>query len=643
MGQAEVVGSDARALGVKAAALTERERVTPPPRRWDLLAGYADAAIGGLIGALLLADALLVFGSVVMRGTTGDSLPWVYELSTILLVLITFLGGATAFHRDEHIGMTALFDLWPERWRPVVGVTGTGMTLAFVLVVVYQALPLVLFGTGTLAVTGLSLRVLYAPVLVGCGLIAVSAAIRLLSSPRTTMLVGVGVLAVVFVTGWLAAGALVAVRDVSPLIVAAAAILLCMALGVSLAFAVGTAGLLLLLLHPELQLSTVPLQMLAGVNAFVMLALPFFIFTGSILSLRGISARLMGVINDVTGPLPGGAALSGVVSMYLFSGLSGAKIADVAAVAPILGPSMRNRGHEPEEVVAVLSASAAMGEAVPPSLAILILTAITTVSTASLFLAGLMPAAAVGLVIMALIVYRALRYRLPRNRIPRAGILARHFIAAIPPGMMPLIIFGGIIGGVATPIEASTLAVVYGLLIAIAIYRTSPVQIGRSAVASARVSGMLLFLLATTAVLVWMMTIDGVAAQLQRAALGFTHSPILFMLVSIVVLVVSGSFFEGLPAIVIFAPLLLPIAEDLGINPLHYSVVLVMAMGVGAFLPPLGLGYFATCALTDVRSERAVKLTLLYMSAALLGIIIVAAVPQITLVLPRLAHMPGAP
>ncbi len=635
-------------MWIGVAELQESVPPASPPRaspRLGRVVRSAEMWIGDLFGivaaALLIADALLVFVSVGRRVLTGSSITWVYEVSTVLLVVIAFVGAVAAYARNEHIGMMALVERWPQSWRAPCHAVANGAILLFVGIALVNTIDLVANGTGTLPATGWSLRVLYGPLALGLAFIAVIAVLRLTTTRWTDLLFGMAALAAVLAAGWFAADAFVALADAAPWALIVIVVLLGFATGIPIAFILGIAALILLLLHPGLDLSTVPLQMLGGVNSFVLLALPFFVFTGGLLSIGGISDRLMRFVDDVTCRVPGGSAMSGVLAMYLFSGLSGAKIADVAAVAPVLMPSMRARGHTQEEVVGVLSASAAMGEAVPPSLAILILTAITSVSTGALFLGGLLPAASVAIVIILVIALRARRSAITTAVPPDLRTFGRHFLSAIVPGGMLAIIFGGIIGGVATPIEASSLAVIYGLVVTTALYRTPPRNIARLAVTSARLSGMLLFLLATTAVLVWILTVDGIAGELQQVALLFAHEVWAFMLVTIAVLVLTGLVFEGLPAIVIFAPLLLPVAVRLGINPLQYSIVLVMAMGVGAFLPPLGIGYFATCSLASVRPERAIRTTLIYMAAALVGIGIIAAIPEITLFLPRLVHAPG--
>jgi tripartite ATP-independent transporter DctM subunit len=431
---------------------------------------------------------------------------------------------------------------------------------------------------------------------------------------------------------------LTVVTQQAPLAVGAAAFLVCLVLGLPLAFAFGITTLILITFSPGMVLTTLPLQMVGGVNSFVLLALPFFVLTGGLLTGGGIAASLLRFLGDVTGTLRGGSAMTGVAGMYLFSGLSGAKIADVAAVAPVLAPTMRAEGYPDTELAGVLSASAAMGESVPPSLAILVLTSVTSVSTGALFLAGLAPAAAVALCILALIVVRsrALRIR-RRTESPARSVVLRHFAQALLPAGMPVLIFGGIIFGVATPIEASGLAVAYGLLLSLAVYRNPVRSVVAVAASAARMSAMLLFLLAATAAFVWVITADGVAGQLASAVTVFAGNRIAFMLATIVLLIVTGAVFEGLPAIVIFAPLLLPIAVGMGIDTLQYSVVIVMAMGVGNFLPPVGIGYFATCTLVGARPDHAAKTTFTYMTAALAGIVIIALVPAITTLIPHLA------
>jgi tripartite ATP-independent transporter DctM subunit len=448
------------------------------------------------------------------------------------------------------------------------------------------------------------------------------------------------VVAIVFIAWFLFADSLLALATAVPLAGAALVFFAAMALGVPLAFDFGIAALTLLALN-SLTLASVPQLMVSSMNSLVLLAVPLFVFTGAILTKGGISGALMKVLTDITSKLRGGSAIAGVLAMYLFSGLSGSKLADLAAVTPLIGPAMKERGHSEAETVGVLSAATVMGEVVPPSIAILVLTSVTSVSTGALFLAGLLPAAAVGMCIIAMILIRSHLRGMVRGAPHRFSEIGRDLVRAVIPAGMPIIIFGGIIGGYATPIEASALAVVYGLLIALTLYSTTPRQVLRAAIDSARLSGMLLFILATVGVLLYVLSVDGVAEQLRQTAILFQGNRSAFMLSSIVVLVVAGLILEGLPAIIILAPLLLPIATGLGIDPLQFSIVLVLSMGLGSFIPPIGIGYFVTVALVGAKPEKCMKETLFYLTAALIGIFIVAAAPQISTVLPQLAHLPG--
>jgi tripartite ATP-independent transporter DctM subunit len=390
---------------------------------------------------------------------------------------------------------------------------------------------------------------------------------------------------------------------------------------------------------------TVPMIALAqnmvdGTGNFVLLALPFFIFAGMIMEKGGISARLVRFVHTLVGHLPGGLLQVMVVSMYIVSGLSGAKTADVAAVGAVLRDMLRREGYSLEQSAAVLASSAAMGETVPPSIAMLVLGSVTSVSVGALFVAGLVPAAVVAACLMALILVQARHSGV--RRLPRAGL--RQFGAAALGGalplLMPVLLFAGILLGIGTPTEVSSFAVVYGIVLAVLVYRELGMRaFARCVVDCAAISGMILFILAAATSFSWVLTVAYLPQRLVEI-LGAAHgSEPLFMLGSILILIVVGSILEGLPALLILAPILMPIAIQVGINPLHYAIVLLIAMGIGLFMPPFGVGFYVACAVCETTIEKSSRAMLPFLAVLFLSLVLVALVPWFTLFAPALFHL----
>jgi tripartite ATP-independent transporter DctM subunit len=376
------------------------------------------------------------------------------------------------------------------------------------------------------------------------------------------------------------------------------------------------------------------------VSSFVLLAIPFFIFAALIMERGGISLRLVRLVQACVGHFRGGLLQVMVVSMYIVSGLSGSKSADIAAVGAVMREMLRRQRYSLEQATAVLAASAAMGETVPPSIAMLLLGAVSTLSIGALFVAGVIPAAIVALCLMALIYWQSRHSRAERT--PRATLkqLAWAALDSVLPILMIVILFGGIILGIATPTEVSSFAVVYGLVLAVCVYRGLGLrQLVRIAIDCASSSGMILFIIAAASSFSWTLTIAHLPQRLVGLLTGAHQGPWLFLLGSILLLIIAGSVLEGLPALLILAPILLPIASRVGVNDLHYGIVLIIAMGIGTFIPPIGVGFYVTCAICETTIEGSTRAMIPYAVVLCIGVVVVALVPWLTLFLPAAFHL----
>src|ERR1700719_1068151 len=310
-----------------------------------------------------------------------------------------------------------------------------------------------------------------------------------------------------------------------------------------------------------------PQNMVDGTGNFVLLALPFFILAGLIMERGGISLRLVRFVHALVGHLRGGLLHVMVLSMYLVSGLSGSKTADVAAVGSVMRDMLRKEGYDVSEGAAVLAASAAMGETVPPSIAMLVLGSITSLSMAALFIGGIIPAAVVAACLMALIWWRSRRASAAVSRRACARTMVAAGIGATLPLLMPVILFAGILMGVATPTEVSSFAVVYGLILSCLVYRELDLAtFGRTVLDSAMLAGMVLFILGAASGFSWALTVAYLPQRLVDLLHGINNNTVLFVIGSIALLIVVGSVLEGLPALIILAPLLLPIAGGIGVR-----------------------------------------------------------------------------
>jgi C4-dicarboxylate transporter DctM subunit len=324
----------------------------------------------------------------------------------------------------------------------------------------------------------------------------------------------------------------------------------------------------------------------------------------------------------------------------LFSGISGSTVADVSAIGSLMVPSLVRAGFKPERAVAIVAAASAMGVLVPPCLLMVILASLTNLSVAALFMAGFLPAAAMALILLGLLHVQARRAGLPREPRPSAGEAARAVARSVLPLFAPVIILGGIMAGIVTPTEAAVLAVLYALLLGIVIYHELRLRdLLRLFVNTASITGMVMLLVGTASVLSWILAAEGVPQMIGRWMLGLSSHPAPFLLLTVLVFLVLGALLEGLPAMIILVPVFFPVATRFGIDPLHYGTLVVAALGLGLFLPPFGLGFFIACALGDTTVEQAARAYLPYLAALLAGLLLVAFVPWLTLVVPRLMNL----
>lgn len=602
------------------------------------LCGALDALTRAILVAALLGELGAVTVNVVAR-VLGVSMMWTDEVANLALSVLAFIGGAAAYRVGHHTAIQFLVG----RLRPAArAFVAALMELLVVYVVVLVALSSTeVFKTEWHQLTlvlGISAAWIAAPLVISMGLIALFAVERLLGHGLRAVLPALLLLALVAGAATLAQDWIFTwmVGDV-PLVLMLAGFLGCVLLGLPVAFALMASSLLYLWTSGAVPIVALAQNMSSSTSNFILLALPFFLLAGLVMERGGISLRFIRFAASLVGHLRGGLLQVEVVSMYLVSGVSGSKVADVAAVGSVLRETLRREGYKAEDSAAVLAASAAMAETIPPSVGMLVMGSVTTVSVGALFLAGLLPAAVIAVCLMVVIYLRAGRSgHEPPPRATREQIL-QHGIGAVLPMCMPLMLVIGIRFGIATPTEVSAFAVLFGLALSGLIYR----ELGwrsfiRAATDCALMAGMVLFILAAASAFSWTLTVANLPQRLA-ALLAIAHgNRFLFLAGSIILIIGMGCLLEGLPALLIMAPLLLPVAEKIGINPVHYAIVLLLAMGTGAFLPPIGVGFLVTCSIADTSVAAAGRAMRPFLLALVGGILLVAFVPWFTLVLPSI-------
>jgi tripartite ATP-independent transporter DctM subunit len=593
-----------------------------------------------LVVLALAGELVAMFGNVISRSLFDTSLLWSLEIGELALVVMTFVGGAIAYPRNEHMALHATVQRLPARWHAAIDALASWQVFAMALAGAWLAYEMMLSRWDERTpYLGLSAIWFAIPMLLGMVLLAYFAVKRALLHPlRLALMTGL-VMALIVAALLFGAAALGPQARGYALPASFVVFVLQLVLGVPIGFVLLMATLIYLYTSNTVPLSVVPINMQAGISSFVMLSIPFFILAGYVMTEGGLSRRLTDFIISLVGRFRGGMLQVIVVSMYIMSGISGSKVADVAAVGTTMKNVMRRERYDSGETAAVLAACAIMGETVPPSIAMLVLASVTSLSIGTLFIAGLLPAAVMALCLMVLIFFRS-RSRAGETKKHSVGEITHAGVQAIPALIAPVILIGGIISGVATPTEVSSTAVIYALLLSIFFYRSlRPGQLWRVMASTAAQAGMVLFITSTASTFSWSLTIAKMPQQIAALFSVFHGSATLFMLATIATLVVMGALLEGLPALLIFGPLLLPMAPNFGIDPLQYGLVMIIAMGLGAFSPPIGVGMFVTCSICETTMENATRHMLPYLVVLIIGLLLVAFVPWFSMVAPRLLNL----
>jgi tripartite ATP-independent transporter DctM subunit len=421
-----------------------------------------------------------------------------------------------------------------------------------------------------------------------------------------------------------------------PIAVMVVSFLVMIGLTAPVAFAVGVSGALGLYLSDTAPLLVIPQHIFSGADSFVLLAIPLFILAGGLMETGGISARLVHLARVLIGHLRGGLGMAVVVAEAFFSGISGSTVADVSAIGALMIPSLVRVGFRPDRAVAIVSAASAMGILIPPCLIMVVIAQIVGISVGALFLAGFVPAAVLAFGIMLLIYVQARRDGLGGDKRASLRELCAALRGAIIPLLMPVIIFGAILGGIADPTEAAVLAVFYAFIVGVFVYKEIAwADLPKVIVDSAVTSGVVIFMVGTASSFSWILASEQVPAELARLMLSVSQAPWVFFVISTMVFIVLGAILEGLPAIIICLPIFVPIATRLGIDPLHYSIIVVAAIGLGLFLPPVGLGLYVASSFANIRVDQTFRAMMPYVAILLLGILLLIAVPSLTLMVPR--------
>src|SRR6266404_2595132 len=607
------------------------------PRRRSSVVATLEYYLGTLVeipaAFLVAAEIVILFAGVVARYVLHQPLIWSDELASILFLWLAMFGAAVAFYRSEHMRMTAIVASAKPSMRAYLDVVATCGALAFLLLIVRPAYEYA-YEESFITTPALQIPKFWraAALPVGTCLMALFAFLRLARTGNgRVVLSAVLSVALLIAVFWLAQPWLRPLGNINLIIFFVGVAGFCVFAGVPIAFGFGLAIFGYLALTTRTPLIVLVGRMDEGMSHLILLAVPLFIFLGLLIEMTGMARAMVAFLASLLGHVRGGLHYVLVGAMYLVSGISGSKAADMAAVAPVLFPEMRERGAKPGDLVALLSATGAQTETIPPSLVLITIGSVTGVSIAALFTGGLLPGVVLGLTLCGVVWWRYRREDLSHVRRATPREIGRTFLIAIPAIALPFVIRAAVIEGVATATEVSTIGIVYSILAGFLIYRRFDwKRLYPMLVETAGLSGAILLIIGAATGMAWSLTQSGFSASLANFMTTLPGGVPMFLAVTIVAFVILGSVLEGIPAIVLFGPLLFPIAKQVGVHEVHYAMVVILAMGIGLFAPPFGVGYYAACAISRINPDEGMKPIVGYMVALLIGTLIVAAVPWIS-------------
>jgi tripartite ATP-independent transporter DctM subunit len=591
-----------------------------------------------LAAGLVAAEIVILFGGVVSRYVFDRPLVWSDELASTLFLWLAMLGAVIALRRDEHMRMTAYVASFGARMRATADGFANAASLVFLLLIAWPAYQ---YAREQLPITTSALEITdawrAAALPAGIALMVIFATIRMATdwSVRAlglSLILPLGIVATLVVLFWLGEPVFVRLGNLNLLIFFVGVVAATVFAGVPIAFAFGLAIFGYLALATHTPLTVLVGRMDEGMSHLILLAVPLFVFLGLLIEMTGMARAMVAFLANLLGHVRGGLHFVLVAGMYLVSGISGSKAADMAAVAPVLFPEMKERGAKPGDLVALLAATGAQTETIPPSLVLITIGSVTGVSIAALFTGGLLPA-----VVLAFLLCFVIRWRYRNEDLGDVSRstkreIARSFVVALPAIALPFLIRAAVVEGVATATEVSTIGIAYSAVAGLVLYRRFDwAALRPMLVSTACLSGAILLIIGTATAMAWGLTQSGFSRTLAAAMTGLPGGAASFMAASILAFVVLGSVLEGIPAIVLFGPLLFPIAKAVGIHEVHYAMVVILAMGIGLFAPPFGVGYYAACAIGRVEPAAGMRPIWGYLLALVIGTIIVAAVPWISI------------
>lgn len=584
--------------------------------------------------AMLMAGiVLMLFGGVAARYLFAHPFGWLDDVVSIAFIWLAMLGSVLAMHRNEHLRLTMFVDMLPVKARPYIHALALVATAAFLIGLVLPSIEHVEYEwIMTSPALGIPNSIRVASIAVGVALMLITIGVYALKSvPARSLAVAiVGVGAFLGLCSWFSPQ-LADLGLLNILFFLCGLVALCLVAGVPIAFCFGCGVMAFLAFSSTVPLGVIVGRIDEGMSNMVLVSVPIFVLLGCVLDATGMGKAIVDLLASIVGHVKAGMSYVLLGSLFLVSGISGSKVSDMATVAPALFPEMQRRGYKKPEMVALLATGAAMADTVPPSIVLIVLGSVAGVSIAGLFQSGIVVALVLLLVLLILARWKARNEATSSTTRPSFKVFGRLALIAAPALALPFLIRGAVGGGIATATEVSTIAVLYAMAIGHVLYGgISRRRLYSMLVETASLSGAILLILGTASAMAWAITQSGIVQHLSEFLTTLPGGWIAFMGVTLVIFVILGCLLEGLPAVLLLAPIMFPIAQQLGIHDIHYAMVIVCAMNVGLMMPPIGVGFYVACRIGDAKPDDVMISIWPYIGALLIGVVIIALFPALS-------------
>lgn len=590
---------------------------------------FLGVGIEYIAALIVLAEIVVLFSGVVSRYVFHTPIVWSDELASTFFLWLSMLGAVVALRRGAHMRMTAVVSKLSKEHQALMETMGIVASLAFLGLFLWPSWEYA-HDEAMITMPALEISKMWHAVAIplGCALMGMTAFLRLaINGKGRDVLVAVTVVAVLVAVFYFFGPSLKSLGKFNLFLFFVVIVGVNVFGGVPIAFSFALATFGYLALTTRTPMPVMVGRVEEGMSHLILLAVPLFVYLGLLIEMTGMAKAMVQFLASLLGRVRGGLSYVLIGAMYLVSGISGSKIADMAAVAPVLFPEMKKRGAKEGDLVALLSVTGAQTETVPPSIVLITIGSVTGVSIAALFTGGLLPGLICGLALCFVVWWRYRDEDLSTVKRFTKSEIAKIFVVALPALILPFVIRYAVIEGIATATEVSTIGIFYSLVVGLVVYRQFDFRRAFTMlIDTASLSGAIIFIIGCATAMAWALTQSGFSQDLAALmkSLGGAKT---FMAVSLVVFIILGSLLEGIPAIVLFGPLLFPIAREMGIHDVHYSMVVILAMGTGLFAPPFGVGYYGCCAVSKVHPDEGIPYIGAYLAALVMGLIVVAIFP----------------